>query len=204
MAGTYPEAWTETALVSICKTGGTYYQFAAITETVDLSEGDHPGESVGTVGGGGIWKQSRQEDGEITMEIYPINLDTTAGQGLFQEFYGGTWDTAAATGLLADSDYPAVGVMIPRDTFNVVVCWTNDAAHTTAEGEIDGTDSTALRFWAKKCRITSHKSEYTDGILKTTVTFKFPAIAKAGTDKSYGWESTLTANTNKLAAIGTS
>ena len=30
------------------------------------------------VAGGRIWKQSAQEDGEVTLEIYPIELDTAS------------------------------------------------------------------------------------------------------------------------------
>ncbi len=196
MVGTYPEAWEETALVAIALSGGTFYQYAAATETIEVGEGDNPGESIPTVSGGNLWKQTRQEDGEITLEIYPINCDTALGQGLFQENYGGTWDTTAAKGLQCDSDYPKVGIFFPRSQFTVCILWTNDTTSTTAQGAVDENDATAIRFWARYCRITSHKSSFTDGILKTTITLKYPSIAKAGTDKSYGWESTLTATTD--------
>jgi len=199
MAGTYPEAWEEVALVSIMKKSGSVYQFAAATETIDIAEGDHPGESIGTVGGGGVWKQSRQEDGEITLELYPINIDSTSGQGLFQQFYGGTWDTSQP--LATPIATPATGVMFARDRFAIAIMWTDDTSQANAFATTTGTDFTALRFWAKGCRITSHKSEYTDGILKTTVTLKFQCIAKAGTDKNYAWESTNDTDTAPLPAV---
>lgn len=189
-AGSFPQAWEEVALVSIMKKGGTKYEFAALTETVDISEGDYPGESVGVVSGGGIWKQTRQEDGEITLEIYPVSLGTAADNtGLFQHFAGGTWD--ASEPMTTDITYPMSGIFYPRDRFLVAIMWTNDTTQDSAI-DIDATGTSAkvaLRFYAKECRITSHKSSFTDGILKTTVTFKFPSIAKAGADKSYAWES---------------
>ncbi|MAG76426.1 MAG: hypothetical protein CL811_06650 [Colwelliaceae bacterium] len=188
MAGTFPDSWTETALVSIMKKGGTKYEFAAITETIDISEPDYPGESLMMVGGARLFKQSPQEDGEITLELYPLELDTTAGQGLFQEFTGGTWDVAQP--LITDTSW-AEGIQRPRDRFLVAIMWTDD---TTQDSAIDidatGTANTvATRFYAKECRLISHKADFTDGILKVTATFKFPALDSAGTTKSHAWES---------------
>ena len=192
----FPDAWEEAALVSIEKASGTPYQFAAITETIDISEPDYPGESIPNVAGGRIWKQSPQEDGEITIEIYPLELDTTTSQGLFQQFYGGTWDTGSEP-LITDTDYPAAGVMFARDKFRVAILWTNDPAATAAESTTAAsTDS--LRFYAEDCRIISHKTAFTDGVVKTTITFKFKPVNKAGTDKLYAWES---ADNTALAAL---
>jgi len=184
----FPEGWEETCFVEIQKLSGTVLQFAAITETVDISEGDVPGEGVPTLAGGRIWKQSPQEDGELTLELYPVELDeatASAGVGLFQSFVGGTKDTSEP--LATDVDWPA-GTDRTRDQFRVTILWTNDPAATTASQETAAaTDS--LRFVAMGCRITSHKSAFTDGILKTTVNFKYPAFSKAGTVKMSRWES---------------
>lgn len=200
-AGTFPQAWEEVALVSIMKKGGTKYEFNAITETIDISEPDCPGESINNLAGGRIWKQSPQEDGEITLEIYPVQLDAAADNtGLFQHYVGGTWDVAEP--LATDIAYDA-GVLDAdrlRDRFLVALMWTNDPTQDSAI-DIDATGTSAkvaLRFWAKEARITSHKSSFTDGILKTTVTFKFPAMNKAGTVKSFAWESS-----NDMLASGT-
>ena len=129
MSGTFPEAWEEVALVTLQKASGTAYLFAAVTETIDISEPDYPGESIPNIAGGRIWKQSAQEDGEVTLEIYPQNLDTTAGKGLFQEFVGGTWDTGGA--LITDIAW-AAGIDRARDKFMIVIMWTDDTTITTA------------------------------------------------------------------------
>ena len=198
-AGTFPQAWEEVALVSIMKKGGTKYEFAAITETIDIAEPDYPGESINNVAGGRIWKQSPQEDGELTLEIYPLHLDTTAGAGLFQQFAGGTWDGSQPMGTDTALDAGVLDTDRLRDRFLVAIMWTDDTTQDSAI-DIDATGTTAkvaLRFWAKECRMVSHKSSFTDGILKTTVTFKFPAMDKAGSTKSYGWESS-----NDMVASG--
>jgi len=193
MAGTFPQAWEEVALVTISQfaSGGDLtMQAAAMTETIDIGEPDYPGESVNNLAGGRIWKQSPQEDGEITLEIYPTNASSGDGEnnlGLFQQFVGGTQDTTEPIASFT-TGYP--GVQVSRNRFRVAIMWTDDAAQTSAEAATTTADAVALRFVAMGCRITSHKSAFTDGILKTTVTFKFPAMNKAGAVKMSKWEST--------------
>ena len=191
MTGTFSNAWEEVALVTIQKLAGTAYQFAAITETIDIGEPDYPGESIPNLAGGRVWKQAPQEDGEITLEIYPTNLDTaSAGNGLFQQFTGGTWDTSQPLATDIAFDAGVSDADRTRDKFMVAIMWTTDVAQTSAAGATTTADATALRFYAKECRITSHKSSFTDGILKTTVTFKFPAMNRTGDTKTHAWEST--------------
>ncbi|KKM53675.1 hypothetical protein LCGC14_1554130 [marine sediment metagenome] len=192
MAGTYPQAWEEVAQVAILKLGGTVYGYGAITETIDISEPDYPGESIPTTAGGRVWKQSPQEDGEITLEIYPLEVDPTGSAGLFNEFAGGT--ASSSEPQETDTSWTA-GVDRTRDRFLVAIMWTDDATLNTPALVLDhdslsAANKVALRFYAKECRITSHKSDFTDGILKTTVTFKFPAMNAGGTAKTHQWGST--------------
>ena len=187
MAGTFQDAWEEVAIITIQKLAGTAYEFAAITDTIDLPQGDYPGESIPNLAGGRIWKQSPEEDGEFTLEMYPLNLDATGGVGLFQEFNGGAVD--ASQPLATDTSW-AVGVDRTRDRFMVAVMWTDDTAVTGANDATSTADAVALRFHAKECRLISHKAAFTDGILKVTATFKYPAMNQAGDTKTHQWEST--------------
>jgi len=350
MAGTFPEAWQETCLVTIQKKGQSAQQFAAITETIDIGEGDYPGESIRSCAGGRMWKQSAKEDGEITLELYPINLNYIAGgsissidgdgteitlttsaahglsvgdtvrisnttnygttaspvnytvssvtsttivvmksstneveetdgtwmgfkgnTGLFQQFKGpvlsttissvdGDVDsvdiTSTAHGLqvgdilevsgttnyngpyvvttrtdannfvctdeshnyaeetagfvtkISDASQPlatdvtsGAGIDRSRDRFIIAILWSTDTAIKSAMDATTDTDKTAIRFYAKECRITSHKSTFTDGILKVTVTLKYPAYSKDGTTKNDCWESTDDTDTSPLPAL---
>ena len=346
----FPEAWQETCLVAIQKKGQSAQQFAAITETIDISEGDYPGESIKSVSGGRLWKQTGKEDGEITLELYPTSLNYIAGgaissidgdgtnitlstsaahglavgdtvrisnttnygttgtpvnytvatvtsttivtmksgtseveetdgtwmgfkgnTGLFQQFKGPSKSTAltsidgdadsvdvtsASHGLaigdvievsgttnyngpyivatvptsdtftctdqthdlaaetagfvtkLSDASQPLAtdlssgsGIDRSRDRFIIAILWSTDTAiHNPMDATTD-TDKTALRFYAKECRIISHKSSFTDGILKVTVTFKYPAYSKDGTTKNDCWESTDDTDTSSLPAL---
>ena len=204
MVGTFPAAWEEVALVAIQLKGGTVRLFSAITETIDISEPDYPGESIMSIAGGRIWKQSGQEDGEVTLEMYPISIDQASDdQGLFQQFAGGTQDTSQP--LATDTSW-SVGTDRSRDRFIIAIMWTDDdtvntAAEVLAPSGATGTDKVAIRFYAKECRITSHKASFTDGILKITATLKFPAFDAAGSTRSYAWESTNNIGGNPIADL---
>lgn len=186
----FPDAWCETALVAVTRFAASPsdIEFMTITETIDVSEGDYPGESVKNLAGGRLWKQSPEEDGEITLELYPIELDTTSGVGLFQQWVGVSGGTAYDTTEPLATDVSWTTGSRYRDRFRVTVLWTNDPAATTANGATAAsTDS--LRFSAMGCRITSHKVAFTDGIVKATVTFKWPAFNRAGTVRMSRWDS---------------
>lgn len=211
MVGTFPQAWEEVALVTVelfNASAPVVLQAHAMTETVDISEPDYPGESIPNLAGGRVWKQSPQEDGEITLEFYPTNLaidtDTTPDTfgGLFQFFASGqTIDSTSPTNPIETATTLYPGINLSRDRFRVSICWTNDTAITSAAGATSSADSVALRFAAMGCRMTSHKSSYTDGILKVTATFKFPAMSQDGTTKMYKWQSTNDGDTTPMTAL---
>ena len=92
----FPDMWDEVFLMSVEKTGGTEIQMAAIIDPTSLEfpPGDYPSESMPNAAGGRLWSQKPEEDGEITFDIWGIELDTTSGVGLFQQFIGGTWTTS--------------------------------------------------------------------------------------------------------------
>ena len=196
MTGTYPQAWEEVALITISKIGvaasgaDVTMQANAMTETIDIGEPDYPGEGIPNLAGGRVWKQSPQEDGEVTLEFYPTDVSAGDGEnnkGLFQAFNGGTWDTTEP--ISTDTSWGA-GIDRTRDRFRISIMWTDDTSQTSAESATTTADATALRFAAMSCRITSHKESFTDGILKVTATLKFPAMNQAGDTKMFRWEST--------------
>src|SRR3990167_9064756 len=200
-----PDAWDEVALVSIYRKGDTTtgeVNFATITETIDLNEGDYPGESIPNSAGGRIWHQSPQEDGEITLELYPVGLGVTTGVGLFQQWHqvSGTppaaYDTAEP--MASDSSWLA-GQNKVRDSFRVSILWTNDPASVATAAAATAASTDSLRFYATDCRIISHKTSWTDKIVKTTVTFKFPSWNKAGTARIGLWDGGLA---TALGALG--
>jgi hypothetical protein len=131
--------------------------------------------------------------------MYPINIDSAANNGgLAQDFVGGTQDSSQP--LSSDIAW-AASINRERDRFIIAIMWTNDTAQTSAMATTTATDQTALRFYAKECRIISHKTAFTDGIVKTTVTLKFPDMNKAGSTKSWAWQSTDDTDTSPIGAL---
>ena len=191
----FPDGWEETALISISRIAGSDVEFAAITETIDIDEGEAPGESIATISGGRIWKDGARQDGTITLEIYPIELSEATGVGLFQQFTGGTIDSSEP--LETDTDWPD-GVSRVKDKFRVAILWTNDPAATEGRGST-AASTDALRFYATDCRLITHTASFTDGILKITATFKFPAFSKNGNTAIGVWQS---GNQTALVTLG--
>ncbi len=118
--------------------------------------------------------------------------------GLFQHFTGGTHDNLEP--LATDTSWGA-GIDRTRDRFRVAIMWTDDVNVTSANDLTSATDSVALRFAAMGCRMVSHKTAFTDGILKVTGTFKYPAMNTAGDVKMFRWESTNDGDTNPLPLL---
>ena len=121
-----------------------------------------------------------------------------ANTGLFQHFVGGTHNYAEP--LATDTSW-GVGVDRTRDRFRVAIKWTDDTNTTSANSATSATDSVAIRFVAMGCRMISHKASFTDGILKVTATFKYPAMNKIGDTKMYRWESTNDGDTSPLPVL---
>ena len=165
------DTWTETCLIEITKKDDSPVQFAAITETVDIDQGDKDIEQIANLKGGRILKYVPQEITTITFEGYPLDVDSAGGTGVSQMFQGYTWDTTEP--MITKSS-------ITRDKFQVAILWTNDTAATTASGTTS-TTTDAYRWWATNCRMVSCKPSFTDGVLKFTFAFKVAPFDRTGT-----------------------
>lgn len=165
---TQDNAWLEQALVSIEKEAGTAYEFATITETIDLDSGDKDIEGIPTLGGGRVVKYTPEGDTSITLELYPTGVNGLAATptGVANLFHGFAGETGSNTTV--------------RDKFRVAILWTNDTTATSGMGA-SAASTSAQRFAIAKAYCTSHKTSFTDGIVKVTATFKCAAFNKTGT-----------------------
>lgn len=83
----------------------------------------------------------------------------------------------------------AAGIDRSRDTFMVAILWNNHTAAPASAFAVTTASTDSLRWYAKNARIISHNSDYSDGILKVTMTIKYPQFTKAGTARNSAWES---------------
>ena len=171
------EAWSETALITVVGTTGTItaaMNIAALTDTIDIDQGDRDIEGVPSLSGGRLVKKTPEGDTTITFEGYPIGIgdsDATAPDGLMQHFFGGT-DTTAP--------FSVTSATIARNQYSVYILWTDDTAATIGTTSI-ASGKNALRYKFANCYMTSCKASMTDGIVKGTFKFKCPPRNQANT-----------------------
>lgn len=170
-----PDAWMETALVSIAEQSGTDIKFHAVTETIDLDLGEKDIEGIALVNGGRITKIMPETDSTVTLEAYPVEVGSgdvssaTVGGGFFDLLH--TEDTT--------QPYSVTNTR-KRNPLRMAILWTDDTSVTNAAAAVATTTQTAMRFAAANGFITSVKPSFTDGILKFTITFKVAAFDTSG------------------------
>lgn len=179
-------AWSETALVTITKKGGSDVQYACLIETIDIDLGEKGFDSIANLCGGRIIKKNPQEVITITFEAYPIL--TGAGKG-FSEMFNGleTWDTTEP--LLVYSSKR-------RDLFRVAILLSTGTE--TSAVSASTASNTAMRFVLANAYCTKYTPSFTDGILKASVEFKATPFNRTGVAQ---WYEDSTDGTTALTAL---
>ncbi len=162
-----PEQWTGVAYIAISDEDGNEYQFGALTDTIEISWGSKDIEATATVSGGRVVTYSPEEVTEISMDIFPVGIssDGSVPNGIQGWFMG--LDPTASSGIN----------QLKRKKFRVAALWT-DTSPSDAAGDISSGNSLRFSFW--RAYLTSAEPDYSDDILKTSVTFKVPPYDKAG------------------------
>jgi len=171
------DAWQRHALITV-EDGTTAVQIHALTETVDIDVGERDLDIINLLNLGQIPKHGSIGLTTVTFEGYCKEAGTTvAGTAT------GYWDLFAEKPAKDASDPIAVSISNVLTRYRVSILWTNDGAATTASGAVtSGATYFGMRFVIADCYCTAHKESFTDGVLKTTLTFKgvaFNASASA-------------------------
>ena len=186
------DAWQETCLVAISAQGGSDVNFQALTETVDIDNGEKDIEGVPLVNGGRVTKWTAEGDATITLEAYPVEVGTdtgSTGKGFFDLLY--TQDTDQPIAITNDRT---------RSKYRLAIMWTDDTSVTSA-ADATSSGNTGMRMTFADGHFTSVKPSFTDGILKFTITFKVTAFDKnANSNKKF--ESTDGEATKIIPALG--
>jgi hypothetical protein len=157
-----PDQWTEKAYVAISDEDGNQVQFGARTDTIDITFGAKDIESIPIVNAGRITKFSPEEDSELSLELYPVGVsaDSSDPNGLLGWFMGLSPSATSGT------------ITFARKRFRVAILWTTASSVSDAAGSISSADSFRISFWG--CYMTELNNEFTDDIVKSSVTFKCP------------------------------
>ena len=172
--------------LSIRKTGGAFVDFKAVIETIDIPDGEKGFDSMATISGGRVKKHNPQEDIEVTLEGYAIEVGN--GQGFYDLVHPGTADAAQPLSFSPDHSHIE---------FDMVILATDDntqANATTATGAGD----LAMRWHLQNGHFTKCDASFTDNVWKFTIAFKLTPFDKSGTP-NIAYEST--DGTSVLTAI---
>lgn len=165
-------AFSEVALITITRLGGSDMQFAARIEDIDIDVGDKDIEVIPNLKGGRIVKKVPQAESTIAFTCYQYGLDqSTAPTGFGQLFHGQTtYDTTEPLTVIASRI---------RDLYRVAILWTEDTSVTSAAAATTAA-KVAERFVAANCYLTGYKLSFADQLLKCTATFKVAPFNKEG------------------------
>jgi len=145
---------------------GTDIPFQAITETIDIDQGDKDFDPIAILNGGRIEKITPEGPTEVTLEAYPLytgNSDisaATSGTGFFDLLHA------------EDTSGPfVIPVTRARSRYRLAIMWTSDTTLTNANAAV-GSTVRGARWVGADGFIISARASFTDGILKWTVKFK--------------------------------
>jgi len=185
------DTFSETSLLSICRKGGTEASYQVLIESVETSGGEKGFDSIASIAGGRLKKFNPQEDFEVTIEGYALEVGTdsgTAGLGFYDLLHS------------QDTSQPlSVSVDRVRDEFRLVIMATDNTSQTSASAVTTSGDQ-AMRWTFQNGHFTNVEASFSDKVWKFTVTFKCPPFNKSGT-ANVTYESTDGTATKVLPAL---
>lgn len=168
------ETFSETALLSITLKSGSDVEYRAIIENFEIGGGEKGFDSVPMISGGRLKKFNPQEDCEVTIDAYTVEVGTnagSAGEGFFNLIHSDESATGQPISIPVDHE---------RDEYRIVVLYTSKLTAASATEEI-ASSNTAKRIVMKNGHFTMNEESFSDKVSKCTITFKCPAFAKDGT-----------------------
>ena len=176
------DSFSEFALVSIAPQGYGELLFQTLTETIDTSGGEKDVNFIPNIAGGNFTKKIPHTPEEITLELYPLEVGTASwpitgapqqvftATGVF-DLIDGAVDADAVQPQIVEFDHARLPVRL-------TLMWTDSYAITNPTAATASLVK-ALRISYAEGYVTSAPISFTDGILKQTVTIKFPPFNKS-------------------------
>lgn len=169
------DAWQRHALITI-DDGTTAVQLHALTETIDIDVGERDLDVMNLLNLGQIPKHGGIGLTTVTFEGFAKEAGTIAAGTAT-----GFWDLFAQKPAMDAAEPQTSTVTNTVTRYRVSILWTNDGAATAGSSAVtSGATYLGKRFIIADCFCTMIKQSMTDGVLKTTLTFKGPAFDKLG------------------------
>lgn len=167
------DAWQRECLIEVTD-GTTIMTLHGLTETVDIDIGEREVDVLNLVNLGQIMKFGSVGMSTITFEGYCLEAGSIAAGAAT-----GFWDFFASRPGIDAAEPQSISISNTATRFRVTVLWTDEVAATSASEEI-ASGSKCRRFVIAECACTGCKDSFTDGILKSTLTFKGAAFDNGG------------------------
>jgi hypothetical protein len=168
--------YSEVALVSVSKLGGTERNFYTISDSIDFKIGMKDVDFIANLAGGRLDNFKPMEPTEITMKLYPTEMG--GANGVFDLFCSNTSDSSQPLSFTVDRG---------RTKFRVVFLVTDDTSITSAVTAIPIGKSGARLVAQNGYIVEATPQEMTPESGWTwNVRFKFPPFTKAGTGNITG------------------
>lgn len=166
------DTFSEVSLLTIQKKDGSARNYETIIETIDISGGEKGFDSIATIKGGRLKKFNPQEDIEVTIEGYAVEVGTSGGSATGTGFY----DTLHSV----DTSQPmSIPVDLVRDETMVAIMATDNLSQASAVGSTSSSDK-CERWVFKNGHVTNVTASFTDKVWKFTLNYKVPPFDKSG------------------------
>jgi len=177
MTTAVPDSWDEFCRISIMRDGDETngYAFEGYTEDISFESGDKDIDVVVTTSGGRIVKPTPMGMESITLKVYPIKTNLSAG-GFAQLFH-----PQAIPATSGDDATEPIVVTNTKERIKhaVVLLWSTRLPATATA--VPGEGEPAYRLQYINAYMTSYKLDYSDKVLSAEVTFKIAPFNQAGT-----------------------
>lgn len=186
------DTFSEVALISISRDSGSEINYAAYIESFKEGGGTKDYESIATVSGGRLKKFNPQDDFEVTIDGYGLEVGTstgTSGLGWYDLMY--SQDTTQPLSISVDRT---------RTNFRLAIMVTDDSSQTGATAATT-TGKKAMRKVYSNGHFTNVESDFSDKVMKFSITFKCPPFDSSG-NSNVKYESTDGSTGNILPALG--
>ncbi len=147
------DTFSELALLTISRAGGSDIDYYVYVESFKESGGKKDFDSIPTISGGRLKKFTPQEDFEVTIEGYALEVGTdsgTSGLGWYDLMY--TQDTSQPMSISVDRT---------RDNFRLSIMVTDNASQTSA-ADVTTSGDKAMRKTYSNGHFTTIESDFSD------------------------------------------
>jgi len=177
------DSWSEIAYITLTDQDATPtdLNFCALSESINIDEGERPVETNYTLCGGKIIRTMPQDDTTITVKAYPIEAGNDGAAGA--EATGkGFWDMFYDSITTAAGSVKVENTSGTRKKYRIAVLWSSDTSSNNATRQIASPAYACLRWVGRNGYITKLAPSFeANGQLTVDMTMMIPSKQADGT-----------------------